>query len=279
MTDKETVEATRRTASGSSFYWAMRLLPGEKRQAMYAVYGFCRAVDDIADNVAASYSGHVADLESWRKAIASLFRGQPSEKVAFLQAPVRRYGLREQDFLSVIDGMEMDARGAMLAPNLATLDRYCDCVASSVGRLSINVFGMDEAPGFALAHHLGRALQLTNILRDLDEDAELGRLYLPREFLDQASIAIDKPLQAIAHPAIDPVCRGLAELAERHYREADRIFRSHARGDLRPPRLMGAVYSAMLSRMQKRGWSPPRQRARIPKPLLIWMVLRHGIIL
>jgi phytoene synthase len=278
MTGKETVEATRRTASGSSFYWAMRLLPGEKRQAMYAIYGFCRAVDDIADNEAASNSWRMADLESWRKAIVSLFRGEPSEKVASLQSAVLRYGLREQDFLSVIDGMEMDASGAMLAPNLATLDRYCDCVASAVGRLSIKVFGMEEAPGFALAHHLGRALQLTNILRDLDEDAELGRLYLPREFLDQASITIDIPSQAIAHPAIDPVCRGLAELAERQYRGANRIFRSRPRGDLRAPRLMGAVYSAMLSRMQKRGWLPPRQRARIPKLTLICLVLRHGLV-
>lgn len=277
MTNKQTVEATRRTASGSSFYWAMRLLPAEKRRAMYAIYGFCRAVDDIADDVAASDSSRMADLESWRKAIASLFRGEPAERVAILQAAVRRYALREQDFLSVIDGMEMDARGAMLAPNLATLDRYCDCVASAVGRLSIKVFGMEEAPGFSLAHHLGRALQLTNILRDLDDDAELGRLYLPREFLDRALIAIDTPSRAIAHPAIDPVCRGLAELAERHYRAAGKIFRSRPSGDLRPPRLMGAVYSAMLSRLQKRGWSPPRQRARIPRFTLIWLVLRHGL--
>jgi presqualene diphosphate synthase len=137
---------------------------------------------------------------------------------------------------------------------------------------------MADTPGFALAHHLGRALQLTNILRDIDEDAGLGRLYLPREFLDQASVAIDKPLHAIAHPAVDPVCRGLAELAERHYCEAERIFRSRPRGDLRAPRLMAAVYSAMLSRMQKRGWSPPRQRVRLSKPELISLVLRFGLL-
>jgi phytoene synthase len=185
--------------------------------------------------------------------------------------------LRRQDLLSVIEGMAMDARGAMIAPDLATLDHYCDCVASAVGRLSIKVFGMEEEPGFALAHHLGRALQLTNILRDLDEDAELNRLYLPREFLRSAAIPIDTPLQTIAHPAIDPVCRGLVEMAERHYREADKMFRAHPLGDLRPPRLMGAVYSAMLSRMRERGWLPPRERVRIPKVVLIWLILRHGL--
>jgi len=244
---------------------------------MYAIYSFCRAVDDIADDVGAADFGRIADLQSWRDGTAALFHNEPTEKTAFLEPAVRRFGLREQDFLSVIDGMEMDAQGAMVAPDLATLDRYCDCVASAVGRLSIKVFGMDEEPGFALAHHLGRALQLTNILRDLDEDAELGRLYLPREFLETASLAGETPGRAIANPAIDPVCRGVAELAERRYREAEKIFQTRPRGDLRPPRLMGAVYGVMLSRMKKQGWTPPRQRMRLPKPMLIWLVLRHGL--
>jgi phytoene synthase len=176
---KADTETARRTASGSSFYWAMRLLPPEKREAMYAIYRFCRAVDDIADEATAPDSSRTTELQAWRDAIAALYRGESSGNVGFLQPPVQHFALRERDFLSVIDGMEMDASGTMIAPDVATLGRYCDCVASAVGRLSIKVFGMEEEPGFALAHHLGRALQLTNILRDLDEDAELGRLYLP----------------------------------------------------------------------------------------------------
>jgi phytoene synthase len=255
----------------------MRLLPLERREAMYAIYRFCRAVDDVADDMTASDSNRRIELESWREAIGSLFRGEVSERVEFLKQAACRFALREADFFSVIDGMEMDASGGMIAPDLATLDRYCDCVASAVGRLSIKVFGMEEPPGFALAYHLGRALQLTNILRDLDEDAELGRLYLPHEFLDSAAITIETPLSVITHPAIDLACRGVAELAKSHYRETDNIFASRPRGDLRAPRLMGAVYSAMLSRMQKRGWSAPRERARIPKPALIGLVLRHAL--
>lgn len=272
---KAEVETARRTASGSSFYWAMRLLPEQKRQAMYEIYRFCRAVDDIADDTALSGIDRGTELKSWREAVAALFRGEPSGQAAFLGPAMKGFGLREADFLSVIEGMEMDATGTMVAPDLATLDHYCDCVASAVGRLSIKVFGMEETPGFALAHHLGRALQLTNILRDLDEDAEIGRLYLPREFLKSASIPVDSPSAVIARPAIDPVCRGLAELAENHYREADKIIRARPHGDLRPPRLMGAVYSAMLGRMQQRGWSAPRKRARVPKIVLIALVLRH----
>jgi squalene synthase HpnD len=275
MTETES-ERARRAASGSSFYWGMRLLPHDRRDAMYAIYRFCRAVDDVADDITASDEDRRNELQSWRDSIASLFRGVPSERVDFLEEAVRRFDLREADFLSVIEGMEMDASGTMIAPDLAKLDHYCDCVASAVGRLSIKVFGMDETPGFALAHHLGRALQLTNILRDLDEDAEMHRLYLPREFLDRASIPANDPALAIIHLAIEPVCRGLAELAERHYGEADKIFRSRPRGDLRPPRLMEAVYTAKLDRMQKRGWSPPRHRARIPKIILLALVLRYA---
>ena len=275
MTKIET-ETARRAASGSSFYWAMRLLPHEGREAMYAIYGFCRAVDDIADDPAIAGVDRGAELQRWRQAIAALFSGEPPGRAAFLGSAAKNFGLREADFVSVIEGMEMDASGAMVAPDLATLDHYCDCVASAVGRLSIKVFGMDETPGFALAHHLGRALQLTNILRDLDEDADMGRLYLPREFLKSASIPFDTPPSAIAHPAIDPVCRGLAEVAERHYRDAGKITRSHPRGDLRPSRLMGAVYSTMLARMRQRGWSAPRKRLRIPKTVLVALALRHA---
>jgi len=275
MTETES-ESARRAASGSSFYWGMRLLSRDKRDAMYAIYRFCRAVDDIADEVTTPDADRSSKLQSWRDSIASLFRTEPSGRVDFLEEAVRRFDLREADFLSVIEGMEMDASGAMIAPDLAKLDHYCDCVASAVGRLSIKVFGMEESPGFALAHHLGRALQLTNILRDLDEDAEMGRLYLPSEFLERASVPATDPAVTIIHPAIEPVCWGLAELAERHYDEANKIFRSRPRGDLRPPRLMGAVYSAMLDRMQKRGWSPPRQRASIPKIILLTLVLRYA---
>ena len=115
MSEIET-EIARRAASGSSFYWGMRLLPPERREGMYAIYSFCRAVDDVADDVRTSDLARMADLRSWRDCIAALFRNQPTGKTAFLEPAVRRFGLREEDFLAVIEGMEMDAQGAMLAP-------------------------------------------------------------------------------------------------------------------------------------------------------------------
>jgi phytoene synthase len=269
--------APQRIASGSSFYLAMRLLPKEKRDAMYAIYGFCRAVDDIADDAEKPRAERNAELDAWRAAIGSLHTDSPLSSVMFLRSATRRFGLRKEDYLALIDGMAMDAERDIRAPELATLDLYCDRVASAVGRLSIKVFGMDEEPGFRLAHHLGRALQLTNILRDVDEDAGLGRLYLPREFLQQASLEALDPADAIASPRIDPVCRGVADIAHRHYREADAIMRARPRGDLRPPRLMGAAYSFILREMEKAGWAPPRHRVRPPKSRMLWLFLRHGL--
>jgi len=264
-------------ASGSSFYAAMRLLRKNARDAMFAIYGFCRAVDDIADDGTQSRRARSEQLDAWHDDIESLYAGSASPRAAFLETAVRRYALRKVDFLAVIDGMAMDVDQDIRAPELPTLDLYCERVASAVGRLSIKVFGMDEEPGFRLAHHLGRALQLTNILRDLDEDASLGRLYLPRELLDGASVAVADPRRMIASPGIDPVCRALAGIARQHYADADHILRSRPRGDLRAPRLMSAVYGFVLGEMQNRGWLPPRRRVTVPRRRLMWLMLRHGL--
>ncbi|HWE06507.1 MAG TPA: presqualene diphosphate synthase HpnD [Rhizomicrobium sp.] len=269
--------ATQQKASGSSFYAAMRLMPKAEREAMYAIYAFCRAVDDIADNGGDPREIRSARLDAWRRDVEALYAGSAAQRAAFLEAVVRRYRPRKEDFLAVIDGMAMDVAEDICAPDAATLDLYCERVASAVGRLSIKIFGMDEEPGFRLAHHLGRALQMTNILRDLDEDAGLGRLYLPRELLDQAAIAIDNPDKVVASPAIDAPCRGVARIARQHYREADAIIASQPRGDLRAPKLMSAVYSSILDAMERQGWAPPRSRVRIAKTRLLWFFLRYGI--
>ena len=169
-------------AAGSSFYLGMRVLPRPRREAMYAIYAFCRVVDDIADATGPREPRRAA-LGQWRADIDRLFEGKVTPATADLAGPVRAFKLRREDFQAVIDGMEMDIDADLRAPDWATLDLYCDRVASAVGRLSVRIFGIEPEPGDRLAHHLGRALQLTNILRDLDEDAEMGRLYLPREAL------------------------------------------------------------------------------------------------
>jgi phytoene synthase len=271
------IEAVRRKAASSSFYSAMRMMPKAEREAMYAIYAFCRAVDDIADDGIGTRAERHRALDAWRKDVAGLCAGGAPGKAAFLADVVAHYRPRLEDFLAVIDGMEMDVVADIVAPNLATLDLYCDRVASAVGRLSIKVFGMEEGPGFALAHHLGRALQLANILRDLDEDAAIHRLYLPREFLAEAGVSIGEPLDALADPAVDKACRDVARLAHGHYEEAGRILAAKPKGNLRAPRLMGAVYSEILRKMEAVGWAPPRPRVHIAKAQLAAIVLRYGL--
>jgi phytoene synthase len=271
------IDAIQQKVAGSSFYSAMRLMPKADRDAMFAIYAFCRAVDDIADDGEGSRAERAERLAAWRRDLDALYAGGAAPLSGFLAPHIHAYGLRKADFLTVIDGMEMDVDRDIRAPDLATLDLYCERVASAVGRLSIKVFGMEEGAGFALAHHLGRALQLTNILRDIDEDAAIGRLYLPRDYLDLAGIAADDPLQVVAAPEIDRTCRAVAQLAHDHYREAAKVLAGRPGGQLRAPRLMGAVYSAILSKMEKQGWAPPRLRAKIGKAELVMIVLRHGL--
>jgi squalene synthase HpnD len=267
-----------RSASGSSFYVAMRLLPRPERDAMFAIYSFFRDIDDIADEGDWSRSHRHAALNRWRADLSDLYAGRVQANLLELAAAVRLFGLRKEDFFAAIDGVEMDVIGQMYPPDVATLDLYCDRVASAVGRLSVRIFGMPEGDGIGLAHHLGRALQFTNILRDLDEDADMGRLYLPRQFLASAGITVDHPAAVIADPAIDDACKVLARMARVHYREADRIMNRQTGGYVRAPRLMHRVYGRILEEMEMQGWAPPRERVRIGKAEIVWLALKYGLV-
>jgi phytoene synthase len=255
----------------------MRVLPRTERQAMYAVYGFCRIVDDIADDQTRPIAEQRVALQAWRDDIEALYAGADAGHARMLQDPVRRYQLERQDFLALIDGMQMDLEG-LVAPDLETLNLYCDRVAVAVGRLSVRIFGMPPAAGGELAHHLGRALQLTNILRDVDEDAAMGRLYLPREYLDEAGVAVREPRAAVLAPGVERACARLCQTAQTHFLEARRVLRRRPPGHLAAPRLMGAVYEDLLRRLRDTGWAPPRARVRAPKSALLWIVLRHGLL-
>jgi phytoene synthase len=271
----EPVQAAQR-ASGSSFYAAMRILPRPQREAMFEIYAFCRAVDDVADDPAPCGT-RMMELERWRADVDALYAGAPPPRLRGLAAPVRRFGLKREDFLAIIDGMEMDVVSDIRAPDLETLDLYCDRVASAVGRLSVRVFGMPEDDGIGLAHHLGRALQLTNILRDLDEDAEIGRLYLPRDHLRDASIISSEPAEVLKHPLIEAACAPVVARAHLHFAQAHSIMERHPRRTVRAPRIMGEAYQMILAELVTRGFAPPRRRVRLSKPRLLWTIMRHAI--
>ncbi|HEY4471975.1 MAG TPA: presqualene diphosphate synthase HpnD [Stellaceae bacterium] len=265
-------------AAGTSFYWAMRLLPRERREGMYAIYAFCREVDDIADDTAPPAQKQAA-LTAWHREIDALYTGTPHQLVArALVEPVERYRLRRDDFHAVIDGMEMDAAEDIRAPDLATLDLYCGRVAGAVGHLSVHVFGDAGPAAHTVADHLGRALQLTNILRDLDEDARRGRLYLPREVLDRHGIATTEPLAVLRHPALPAACRDVAAVAVTHFDQAAAAMARCSRWAMRPAAVMGAFYRGMLDALLREGWRDPSRRVGLSKPHKLWLVLRHGLL-
>jgi phytoene synthase len=268
------VTAPATQASGSSFYAGMRMLPKAEREAMFAIYGFCRAVDDIADDEQGDREGRALALDRWRRDLDALYAGGDPGQAVLVAEAVRRFGLDRADFEAVIDGMAMDVARDICWPAMAELDLYCDRVASAVGRLSVRVFGMPREPGLELAYHLGRALQLTNILRDIDEDAAIGRVYLSAEALSGAGIALTTPDEVVADPRIDQAVRPLVARAHDHYRAANAVLAARPAGHLIAPRLMEAVYSKLLKRMEIVGWSPPRQRVKVSKPALLWTVAR-----
>lgn len=259
-------------ASRSSFYAGMRVLPKAERSAMFAVYDFCRIVDDIADDQQGDRASRAVQLDQWRRDLDALYAGRDAGHAAFLGPAVRRFDLDRRDFEAVIDGMAMDVERDICWPGEAELDLYCDRVASAVGRLSVRIFGMEREPGLVLSHHLGRALQLTNILRDIDEDAAIGRVYIPAEALAAAGIVPATPQQVAADPHMDLAGRWLAAHAETHFEKANRLLAARPQGLLIAPRLMESAYARLLRQMIRTGWAPPRKRVRTNKLRLILTV-------
>ena len=274
--DLDAVEKIVRSA-GTSFYRGMAVLPPDRRHAMYAIYAFCRLVDDIADEETA-FTDKLPRLGAWRDRIEGLYRGEADDPVTrVLLLATRKFALRRQDFLDMIDGMQMDAEEVIVAPDLAKLDLYCDRVAASVGRLSVRAFGDASANADRVAYALGRALQLTNILRDVAEDADRDRLYLPREYLDAEGVPAD-PKAALDHPGLTRVCRRVAILANEYFRDAHAAMEQCDPRAMKPARLMGATYGAILTRLETAGWADLSHRVRLPKWQKAWLVVRYGLL-
>lgn len=252
--------------SGTSFGPGMRILSKPRREGMYAVYAFCREVDDIADE-GGTLDQKRTGLAEWRTEIDRLYNGCPETPTgAALSEPVQNFGLPKEEFILVIEGMEMDAEGPIIAPTMERLLAYTRRAAGAVGMLSMPVFGAasgQASKDFALS--LGDALQLTNILRDVEEDAGEGRLYLPRELLEKHGCPLD-PAVVVTHPGLPAVREELAEIARTKFSDARK---SLANGldwrMLRPALLMMGVYETYLNRMTVRGWANGHPKITLSK--------------
>ncbi|MFV3076954.1 squalene/phytoene synthase family protein [Niveispirillum fermenti] len=255
----------------STFYWPLRLLGQRRRRAMFAIYGFCRAVDDIADGQEKQDVKRGA-LIDWMRRIDAMYGlpgpGRHHGRLRDLAAAMRRYNLPQAEFHAVIDGMMMDVDGPIRAPSVGTLAQYCRRVAGAVGLLSIRVFGRGDAGADAFALALGEALQLTNILRDVEEDAKDGRCYLPEEMLEDAGIDVEMvqadPQSVLTHPALPVVCDALADRTQAAFEQALSLIGKPNRR-LWPAFAMMMLYHRLLVRLRQRGWSPDvlGQRTRL----------------
>lgn len=252
--------------SGSSFTSGMRILPRDRRRSMYAIYAFCREVDDDADEPN-PIDVKLALLDGRRREIDAVFERRPTTPTGrALARAVRLHGPAREEFLAVIDGMEMDLKTPLHAPDLETLRLYCRRVAGAVGLLSLAPFGATDEAAREFAIALGEALQLTNILRDVEEDASLGRLYLPREALLAAGLPLDaEPGALVRVPGFDKACREVARLARERFAEADRALARSDRRALRPALVMMGVYEETLDRLEQRGWAGDLSRVRLGK--------------
>ncbi len=263
-------------ASSSSFYWAMRLLPIRKRNAMFAVYAFCRQIDDIADEPA-PLNIKKQRLNEWTVAINDIYAGKEplyNPVALYLQTVCEEFKLPKEEFLELIRGMEMDTHDGLTPPSLDKLRLYCRRVAGAVGLLSIHIFGVtdDKSKRFAIA--LGEALQLTNILRDTDEDFAIGRIYLPQEFMESCGIGDIPPSEILTHAAIGKVREKLANLAELRYTEAKMLITPENKKALHPAIMMMNIYYEILEKMRRRGWNKITPKVRLGKLHMLWLALR-----
>ena len=258
--------------AGSSFYAAMRFLPATQKRALFALYAFCRHVDDIADDDETSTAHRMKQLQKQQKTFHQLFHNKnsgaaPTPLQREWQWVIQSFPVSFADCDAIIQGMMMDCRAPIVAPSLLQLDDYCDHVASAVGRLWLAIFGDVSSSARRYAHHLGRALQLTNIVRDIDDDAQRGRVYLPREWLVEKKIPCNDVASLVHHPALDDVARRVAHKAHNHFIKANQEARYVKKRAVRHASIMADVYEHILHRLCVRGW-----HTRTPMRVARWRV-------
>ncbi len=264
--------------SGTSFLAGMKVLPKLRRDAMFSIYAFCREVDDIADEPGDLTERRQA-LQAWRDEIDSLYAGAPNREITrALLRPVADYDLPREEFLAVIDGMEMDLQRDMRAPSMEDLTAYIRRVAVAVGLLSVRAFGAKGEEADQIAFSLGEALQITNILRDLNDDLELGRLYLPKEYLEKHGITDTDPNTVLKHPHLPLVCQDLAVLARERFAKTRALLdKSTQRRALKPSILMMEVYERTLDKLVEANWQNIDERVSISSAAKLWIFLRYGL--
>lgn len=256
--------------SGSSFYYAFLFLPPERRRAITALYAFCREVDDIVDNV---HEPSVARMKLtwWRAQVAQMFQGRPEHPVTkALQPHLEPFGLSCDRLLAVIEGMEMDLDKTRYA-TWDALRKYCWHAAGVVGELSASIFGYSDPHTLVYADKLGLAFQLTNIIRDVGDDARRGRIYLPAEDLERFGVTTADILERRHSQAFEELMRFQTQRARECYRDAMRALPEPDRRAQRPGLMMAAIYHTLLEEIERDRWQVLDQRVSLTPIRKFWL--------
>lgn len=266
----------------SSFYWPMQLAPEPQRSAMFAIYAWCRYLDDIIDGTLPD-DAKASAISLWRDYFSDTHHPADMDPesamvAATLSAAMAAHNLPPRLFLRMLDGLEMDLAGEMRAPPLAVLESYAHAVASVPGELCLHVLGWRGETAAEFARALGEAVQYTNILRDVEEDAEQGRLYIPREALESAGIVAQDPDIVLTDARFANAWLALALMAEAKFHLAEVLLpNGAARQHIRPALAMMAIYRALWKQLRRRGWKPGAPKVSLPKWRAILIALRVAI--
>ncbi|MCL2656060.1 MAG: presqualene diphosphate synthase HpnD [Betaproteobacteria bacterium] len=263
-------------ASGSSFYYSFLFLPTERRRAITALYAFCREVDDVVDECHDPQLAQ-AKLDWWRREVAAIYHGEPTHPVALaLKAIAPRFNLPEENLLEIIDGMEMDLHQSRYL-DYKNLALYCHRVAGVVGLLAAEIFGYTNRQTLKYAHELGLAFQLTNIIRDVGEDAMRGRIYLPLEDLRRFNVTAKEIIERQHSERFEALMRFQIERAETHYAQALELLPREDRRKQKAGLIMAAIYRELLHEIQAEGCKVLTQRTSLTSSRKLWLTLRTAL--
>jgi phytoene synthase len=262
--------------SGSSFYYSFLFLPPEKRRAITALYAFCREVDDVVDECSDPGVAR-AKLAWWRQELAQAFAGNPQHPVTRALAPaVRRFNLPLEQFQEIMDGMEMDLSQDRY-PDFRSLALYCHRVAGVVGQLSAEIFGYRDHATRKYAHELGLAFQLTNIVRDVGEDARRGRIYLPLDEMAQFGVAPADLVQGRESDGFRRLIAAQIARARSHYQQALALLPRRDRASQRPGLVMAAIYRTLLDEIERDGCRVLNQRTTLTPLRKLWIAWKTWV--
>lgn len=262
--------------SGSSFYYSFLFLPREKREAITALYAFCREVDDIVDECSDPQLAQTK-LAWWRTELAATYAGQPTHPVSQALTPaIHAYQLPQEQLEEIIDGMEMDLEQVRYA-DFKALHLYCYRVASVVGQLAATIFGHSERATMKYAHDLGLAFQLTNIIRDVGEDARRNRIYLPQDELAQFGVSEQDILAGRETDAFRALMQHQVERAHQYYQQAFAALPATDRRNQRPGLVMAAIYRALLNEIEHDHFHVLNQRTTLTPLRKLWLAWKTWV--